>query len=82
MNTKLRFKSLIMMIVIVLLAPISIVTAGKNCVIVAGNFSSAKPGASLPEGWKHMTFKSVVKHTNYSLVTDHDTTVILAKADS
>jgi hypothetical protein len=51
-------------------------------VMEVGKFSAAKPGDTLPEGWKPLMFKKIEKHTLYRLVKDEDTTVVKAVSDA
>jgi hypothetical protein len=37
--------------------------------------------AEAPQGWKALTFKTIPRHTRYTLVTDDETTVLKAQAD-
>jgi hypothetical protein len=48
---------------------------------IVGDFSSSRPGDSLPENWKPLTFRGIEKRTEYALVEDGSTTVLLAEAD-
>jgi hypothetical protein len=48
--------------------------------IEAGKFSAAAPGVSLPDGWKHVTFKKIKHHTRYSLVRDKSRIVVRAES--
>ncbi len=43
-----------------------------------GQFSSAKAGGPFPDSWKPLTFKKILKHTEYSLVKDNGTVAIKA----
>ncbi|MBD0316424.1 MAG: DUF3047 domain-containing protein [Nitrospiraceae bacterium] len=45
-----------------------------------GPFSVAPPGATVPAGWKPLTFNNIGQHTKYVVVRDGDAVVI--KADS
>ena len=41
-------------------------------------FSTAAAGGRLPAGWESLTFKNIPRHTQYSLVKDHQTVVVKA----
>ncbi|HKB81575.1 MAG TPA: DUF3047 domain-containing protein [Burkholderiales bacterium] len=63
--------------------------AGSLACVLAGDeqpavarFSSATPGATLPDPWRLVTLPKVRKQTRYSLVRDADTTVLRADADA
>ncbi len=51
-------------------------------VLEVGKFSAATEGASLPEGWKPLTFKKSPKHTQYQVVKDGDQLVMRAVSDA
>jgi hypothetical protein len=42
-----------------------------------GAFSREAPGASLPAGWKALTFKHIPQHTEYTLVRDAEFGVVV-----
>ena len=44
----------------------------------AGIFSATSPGATLPDGWKPLTFSRIKRHTDYSLVEEDDRVVVKA----
>jgi hypothetical protein len=50
--------------------------------IVVGNFSAAKPGATLPADWQPLTFKKVEKHTVYTLVNEGESPVVQAASET
>lgn len=45
-------------------------------------FSSSSPGATLPDGWRPLTFPRVERHTDYSLVEDEGSVVLKAVSDA
>lgn len=49
--------------------------------IVVGEFSAAREGGPLPDGWGPLTFRDVSRHTAYSLVRDGKTVVVKAESD-
>lgn len=49
--------------------------------VEVARFSSATPGAPLPDPWQLVTLAKVKKQTRYSLVLDADKTVLRADAD-
>lgn len=59
-----------------------IACAENTSVIQVGRFSSDQPGAGLPNGWKPLTFKKVLKPTTYELVKDGDQVVVKATSDA
>lgn len=59
-----------------------IACAESTSVIQVGRFSSDQPGAGLPNGWKPLTFKKVLKQTTYELVKDGDQVVVKATSDA
>lgn len=56
--------------------------AQSPAVIEVGKFSSDRPGAALPEGWKPLTFKKVPKHTGYEVVKDGEQVVVKAVSEA
>jgi hypothetical protein len=46
--------------------------------LAVGRFSAATPGDSLPEGWTHLTFKKIERHTRYRLVQDNGRVAVKA----
>lgn len=49
--------------------------------IAVGRFSAEPPSATLPHGWKPLTFKNIKNTTRYSLVREEGTTVVQAIAN-
>jgi len=45
---------------------------------VIGDFSSARAGGNLPDGWQPLTFSNIERHTDYSLVEDDGKVVVKA----
>ena len=45
---------------------------------VVGNFSSARAGGNLPDGWQPLAFSHIERHTGYSLVEDDGKVVVKA----
>ena len=71
-----------MLIVVgVILAPIA-ARAESPDVIEVGKFSSGMVGQVVPEGWKPLTFKKILKQTVYELVKDGDAVVVKAVSDA
>jgi hypothetical protein len=58
------------------------VSAKDKDIKMVGEFSSPKPGDSLPQDWKPLTFRDIEKRTEYALVEDGGTTVLRARADA
>ena len=56
--------------------------AQSSPVIEVGKFSSDRPGAGLPNGWKPLTFKKIPKQTEYVLVKDGEQVVVKATSDA
>ena len=56
--------------------------AQNTPVLAVGKFSANEPGASLPDGWKPLTFKKIPKLTTYELVKDGTQVVVKAVSDS
>jgi hypothetical protein len=56
--------------------------AESGPVIDVGRFSSAPAGHTLPEGWKPLTFKKVLRHTVYELVRAGEEAVVKATSDA
>ncbi len=57
--------------------------AGEGPAILdVGTFSLAQEGATLPDGWKPLTFKKVEKHTDYVVVKHDDRLVVRAQSRS
>jgi hypothetical protein len=52
-----------------------------GAVIEAGRFSVEPSNASLPSGWKPLTFKKIKSVSRYSLVREEGITVVKAEAD-
>jgi hypothetical protein len=46
--------------------------------IEVGKFSASQVGASLPDGWKPLTFTKIPKHTSYEVVKDGEVTIVKA----
>ena len=63
------------------LSTVSVQAQGETTVEVA-RFSAYQPGASLPEGWKPLTFKKIPTLTTYELVKDGAQVVVKAMSDS
>jgi hypothetical protein len=60
---------------------VSVQAEGETTLEIA-RFSASEPGASLPEGWKPLTFKKIPKLTTYELVKDEAQVVVKAMSDS
>jgi hypothetical protein len=65
----------------VLLLPVA-ASAQPGAVLEVGQFSTAREGAELPDGWKPLTFPKVPKHTAYTLVKDGSGVVVKAASHS
>jgi hypothetical protein len=63
------------------LSSVPVWAQGGTTVEVA-RFSASEPGASLPEGWKPLTFKKIPKLTTYELVKDGAHVVVKAMSDA
>ncbi|MGD8788417.1 MAG: DUF3047 domain-containing protein [Burkholderiales bacterium] len=63
------------------LATGSVNANGPQQVAVA-EFSRLQAGDKLPVQWEPITLRNVPKHTQYALVSDHETTVLRAQADA
>jgi len=61
-----------------LLAGPGLACAQAPDLFAAGNFSSARAGGNLPDGWQPLTFSHVERHTGYSLVEDDGKVVVKA----
>ena len=48
--------------------------------IEIGTFSALSPGAEVPSSWESLTFDNIEKYTDYHLVEDNNTTVIMAES--
>lgn len=51
-------------------------------VLAVGNFSAAKPGQPIPQGWQLQTIKNIPRRTSYTLVDDSGTVVVRAESQS
>ncbi|THJ17861.1 MAG: DUF3047 domain-containing protein [Nitrospira sp. CG24B] len=58
------------------------VQAQSPTTVEVAQFSISEPGASLPDGWKPLTFKKIPKLTTYELVKDGAHVVVKAMSDS
>ena len=56
--------------------------AQNTPMLEVGKFSANEPRASLPNGWKPLTFKKIPKLTTYELVKDGAQVVVKAVSDS
>ncbi len=65
-------------IVVPLLIGCSVALASSSAVFQVGNFSAARAGETLPDGWTPLTFKKIERHTVYSLIEDEGRVVVLA----
>jgi hypothetical protein len=72
--------SLVLMTCAVL--PAVLVQAQGGTTVEVARFSAHQPGASLPEGWKPLTFKKIPKLTTYELMQDGAQVVVKAMSDS
>ena len=52
--------------------------AGPPQILTVANFSAARAGGPLPNGWQPLVFPKIKRHTRYTLVKDGNTTVIRA----
>jgi len=76
-------KPVILWITLVLLAAIPpALLAGSPQILEVGQFSVAREGTVLPDGWKPLTFKKISKHTVYTLVKDEETLVVKAVSEA
>jgi len=50
--------------------------------VIVGNFSHLEPGQGLPAAWEKLAFASIERQTAYSVVFDHDRSVIKAVSDA
>jgi len=71
-----------MLVVLWAVLPAVSVWAESGPTIEVGKFSASEPGASLPEGWKPLTFKNIPKLTTYELVKDGARVVVKATSDA
>ena len=71
----------LLLIVWLLILP-SLVTGDPSTDLDVGVFSANQPGASLPEGWKPLIFKKILKPTVYELVRDGQTVVVKATSEA
>jgi hypothetical protein len=69
-------------LVLGLFLAVSASTEDSSIVLEVGRFSGSRPGSALPDGWKPLTFKKVVKSTVYELVTDGSAVVVKATSDA
>jgi len=60
------------------LAGPGLVSAKVPELFMAGDFSSARAGGSLPDGWQPLAFSHIERHTNYTLVEDDGIVVVKA----
>jgi hypothetical protein len=67
---------------VALLAFASPLSATQPESVIVGPFSSAAPGASVPNGWQALAFRHIPRHTVYELVADQGMTVLRADADA
>ena len=58
------------------------VWAQGEAVLEVAKFSASQAGATLPEGWKPLTFKKIPKLTTYELVKDGEHVVVKATSDA
>jgi len=52
----------------------------SETVVRIGEFSKLAPGTTLPPPWEPLTFKKIVKHTRYRLVSNDNQTVLTAQS--
>lgn len=64
-----------------LIAP-TVARADSPLMIEVGKFSSGTVGQAMPEGWKPLTFKKILKHTSYEVVKDGENAVVKAMSDA
>jgi hypothetical protein len=57
------------------------VALGPPDVLRVGAFSSAAPGATLPDGWERISFSDIDTATQYDLVRADSATVVRARSD-
>ena len=55
-----------------------VIAADAPVIIEVAKFSASQPGATLPDGWKPLTFKKIPKLTSYEVVRDGDRAVVKA----
>ncbi len=62
--------------------PAVLVQAQIPTTVEVARFSISEPRASLPDGWKPLTFKKIPKLTTYELVKDEAQVVVKAMSDA
>ena len=76
-----RVMSCSVLMLVAALSTASVQAQGPTTVEVA-RFSASKPGTSLPDGWKPLTFRKILRLTTYELVEDGAQVVVKAVSDS
>ncbi len=56
--------------------------AQSGAILEVGKFSASQVGSLLPDGWKPLTFKKILKHTSYEVVKDGDVPIVKAVSDA
>jgi hypothetical protein len=64
-----------------LIAP-ACVLAQAGTVLEVGKFSTSQIGQAIPDGWKPLTFKKILKHTSYEVVKDGGVTIVKAVSEA
>ena len=55
--------------------------SSESDAIQVGAFSTASPGDDLPDGWRHLTFESISRHTRYMFVRENGRVVLKAVSE-
>lgn len=69
-------------LILILTMSAAVVQAQGPTIVEVARFSVSKPGTSLPDGWKPLTFRKIPRLTTYELVEEGAQVVVKAMSDS
>lgn len=69
-------------LIMILTMSAAVVQAQGPTIVEVARFSVSKPGTSLPDGWKPLTFRKIPRLTTYELVEEGAQVVVKAMSDS
>ena len=69
-------------LIMILTMSAAVVQAQDPTIVEVARFSVSKPGTSLPDGWKPLTFRKIPRLTTYELVEEGAQVVVKAMSDS
>ena len=71
-----------MIVIVLMLCIVPLALAEEESALEIGQFSSSPEGATIPTGWKPLTFKKIAKHTQYEVVRDDGILVMRATSEA